>query len=135
MTFTCRVFGGTLLEWRSSLITAPTLYAPGDTPPDIMNSGPFTATLISVSYNATPLNSNFTSTLQVTASRMIMRDATTVMCLSTTANKTDNFTVAGEYCTLYNYTVHFADFVYLIYTPIVYPIDQHRCYFSILVAP
>ena len=28
-----------------------------------------------------------------------MRDETTVMCLSTTANKTDNFTIAGDYCT------------------------------------
>ena len=38
------------------------------------------------------------STLQVTASRMIMRDATAVMCLITTANETDNFTVAGDFC-------------------------------------
>ena len=28
-----------------------------------------------------------------------MRDATAVMCISTTANETDNFTVTGDYCT------------------------------------
>ena len=96
VTFTCRVFGSSSLEWHSPLITQITSYVASATPPMILNRDPLTVSLISVS--GSPLNANFTSTLQVTASRMIMRDATTVMCLSTTANKTDNFTVAGDYC-------------------------------------
>ena len=97
MTFTCRVFGSSSLEWRNPLITQITSYIAIDTPPQILNRDPLTISLISVT--GTPLNANFTSTLQVTASRMIMRDETTVMCLSTTANKTGNFTVAGKNCT------------------------------------
>ena len=94
VTFTCRVVGSSSLEWRSPLITQTTLYTSVSTPPDILIRGPFTISLVSVS--GPTLNANITSTLQVTASRMIMRDATTVMCLSTTANETDNFSVAGE---------------------------------------
>ena len=96
--FTCRVFGSVTLEWRSPLVTQPTVYLPNDRPPRIFTPGLFTAALINVSTNGTNVNTNFTSTLQVTASRMIRREATTVMCLSTSANETDNFTVAGEYC-------------------------------------
>ena len=94
MTFTCRVFRSFTLEWRGPLITQRTLYSPGNTPPRILNRGPFTASLISVS-GSFPVY-NFASTLQVTASRMFLRNETTVMCLSLTANKTDNFTVAGK---------------------------------------
>ena len=90
VTFTCRVFVSTSLEWRSPLITQTTAYVVGDTPPGTLDRNPFTAALSDAS------GTNFTSTLQVTVSRMIMRDETTVMCLSTTANKTDNFTIAGE---------------------------------------
>ena len=93
--FTCQVLESSSLEWRSPLITQTTSYVASATPPMILNRDPFTVSLISVS--GTPLNANFTSALQVTASRMIMRSETTVMCLSTTANKADNFTVAGEY--------------------------------------
>ena len=88
--FTCRVFGSVSLEWRSPLITQTTSYVAADRPPRILDRNPFTASLINVS------GTNFTSTLQVTASRMIMSNETTVMCLSFTANKTDNFTIAGE---------------------------------------
>ena len=88
--FTCQVFGSISLEWRSPLITQTTSYVVGDTPPGTLDRNPFTASLINVS------GTNFTSTLQVTASQMIMSNETTVMCLSTTANKTDNFTIAGE---------------------------------------
>ena len=94
MTFTCRVIGPFSLEWRSPLITQRTLYVPGNTPPRILNRGLFTASLISVSGSF--LIFNFASTLQVTASRMFVRNGTTVMCLSSNANKTDNFTVAGK---------------------------------------
>ena len=94
MIFTCRVFGSSFLEWRSPLITQLTSYTGGSTPPEMLKRHPFTASLISV--NGNTLNANFTSTLQVNASRMVMRDATTVMCLSGAANKTDNFTIAGN---------------------------------------
>ena len=98
MTFTCQVFGSFSLEWRSPLITEQLVYTAIDMPRQILSRGPFTASLINVSTNGTFVNANITSTLQVTASRMIMRDATTVTCLSTTANKTDNFTIAGDFC-------------------------------------
>ena len=93
--FTCRVYGSVSLEWRSPLITQPTSYLATDMPPRILNRGRLSISLINVS--GIPLNANFTSTLQVTASRMIMRDSSTVMCLSgTLKNVTDNFIVAGE---------------------------------------
>ena len=96
MTFTCQVFGSSSLEWRSPLLTQPTSYRARDTPLMILNQGPLTISLISVS--GTTLNANFTSTLQVTASRMITRTESTVMCLSgTLESETDNFTVAGEW--------------------------------------
>ena len=87
--------GSASLEWRSPLITEQTVYTTGSNVDDL-DRNPFTASLIE--RRGSPLNSNFTSTLQVTASQMIMRDETTVMCLSTTANKTDNFTVASKCC-------------------------------------
>ena len=90
--FTCRVFGSFSLEWRSPLITQTTSYT-ASSPPDDLDRSPFTASLVERS--GTGLNLNFTSTLQVTASRTFVREATTVICLSTTANKTDNFIVAG----------------------------------------
>ena len=95
MVITCRVFGSRSLQWRSPLITQTTAYIACDTPPRSLNHDPFTAFLDNVT-GTTP-NANFTFTLQVTVSRMPMRNATTVMCLSTTANKTDNLTVAGVY--------------------------------------
>ena len=65
-------------------------------PPGILNQGPFTISLTSVS--GTTRNANFTSTLQVTASRTITRTETTVTCLSGTLESgTDNFTVAGKW--------------------------------------
>ena len=103
VTFTCRVFGSFSLEWRSPLITRTASFIASNSFPRSLDRGPFTASLINVSTNGTFTNANFTSTLQVTASRMIMRDATTVMCLSTTANETDNFTVAGNFCCIFKY--------------------------------
>ena len=95
MIFTCRVLGGSSLEWRSSLIT-PIKYIPTDTPLQTLNRDPLTVSLISVS--GTNLNANFTSTLQVTVSRMMMRNETTVMCLNSALdNETDNFTMAGTF--------------------------------------
>ena len=94
MTFTCQVFRSSALEWRNPLITQTTSYAAIDTPPNTLPRDPFTATLISVS--GTNLQANFTSTLQVTVSRMMRKNETTVTCLSgTLENATDNFTVAG----------------------------------------
>ena len=94
MTFTCGVFGSSSLEWRGPLITQLTSYTAASIPPDILNRDPFTASLIEKSDSS--VNLNFTSTLEVNASRMFLRDETTVMCLSSNANRTDNFTVAGK---------------------------------------
>ena len=94
VTFTCRVFRSSALEWRNPLITQITSYTALDTPPNILNRGLLAATLISVS--GTNLQANFTSTLQVTVSRTMRRNETTVTCLSgTLENITDNFTVGG----------------------------------------
>jgi len=98
VTFTCQVFGSFSLEWRSPLITRTASFFASNSIPRSFDRGPFTASLINVSTNGTFTNANITSTLQVTASRTIMRDETTVMCLSTAANETDNFTVAGNFC-------------------------------------
>ena len=92
--FTCRVFVSSSLEWRSPLITEQILYTASDRPPRILRRGSFTASLTNVS--GTPLEANFTSTLQVTASTVFMSNAT-VMCLSSTPeSETDNFTAAGK---------------------------------------
>ena len=94
VTFTCRVVGSVSLEWRSPLITQTTSYGAIDTPPAPLIRGPFTAFLIGVS--GTNLNANFNSTLEVTASRMILSTQATVTCLSSTPeSETDNFTTAG----------------------------------------
>ena len=95
VVFTCQVFGSSSLAWRSPLITQRTTYTRISTPPDVLNRDPFTATLINV--NGPNLQANFTSTLQVTVSRMINRTKSTVMCLSDRESETDNFTVAGEW--------------------------------------
>ena len=95
VTFTCRVFRSSALEWRNPLITQSTPYTALDTPPNILPRDPFTATLIDAS--GTNLNANFTSTLQVTVSKMMRRNETTVTCLSgTLKNVTDNFTITGK---------------------------------------
>ena len=95
VTFTCRVFRSSALEWRNPLITQLTSYTALDTPPMILPRGLLTVSLISVS--GTNLDANFTSTLQVTVSRMMRKNETTVTCLSgTLKNVTDNFTVAGK---------------------------------------
>ena len=115
VTFTCRVFESSSLEWRSPLITQPTLYLAFDVPPEVLNRDPFTASLISVSGNN--FNANFTSTLQVTASGMITRTETTVMCRNAASDsETDNFTTAGMWkhlhCAVYMY-------IYVCPTPIL----------------
>ena len=94
VVFNCTVFGSSSLEWRSPLITEQIVYTASDIPPRILSQGPVTASLISVS--GTPLNSNFTSTLQVNGSRMFMRDATVTCHSSTLESETDNFTAAGN---------------------------------------
>ena len=102
VTFTCRVFRSSALEWRNPLITQLTSYTALYTPPNLLPRGPLNATLISVS--GTNLQANFTSTLQVAISRMMRRNETTVMCFSgTLENVTDNFTVAGMWRYLYMY--------------------------------
>ena len=97
VVFTCRVSGSASLEWRSPLITERTTYTATSLPPDTLDRGPFTISLTGVSGENTPLHANLTSTLRVTASQMFMRNEANVMCLSTTANKTDTFAVGGMF--------------------------------------
>ena len=94
VTFTCRVFGSSALEWRSPLLNRPILFLASTMAPLTVNRPSFTAFLIARSGNN--LIANLTSTLQVTASGIFMRNETTVMCLSGTREmEADNFTVAG----------------------------------------
>ena len=95
MVFTCQVFKSSSLEWRSPLITLPTTFSVGSTRGERLRRGQFIATLTDV--NGGNLQANFTSTLQINASRRFMRDKTTVMCLNgSQAGEAGNFTVAGE---------------------------------------
>ena len=75
--FTCQVIGSLYLEWNSPLVTSIT-YTVGDTPPAFMPRPPFFATLTSVTRAG--LNTNFSSTLQVNASRTFQRTDTIIQC-------------------------------------------------------
>jgi len=80
VTFTCQVFESDSFEWRNRLIDS-IAFASDDPVPLSVPSGPFLATLISIEGRNT-LSANFTSTLQVNASRMILPPNTTVECSS-----------------------------------------------------
>ena len=87
VTFTCQVFLSDLLEWNSPLIASIRFLST-----DMLRSvprEPFVATLTSVV--GTTLAANFTATLQVNASRMILPPNTTVECNS----EESDFTTAG----------------------------------------
>ena len=91
MTFTCRVFMSSFLEWRSPHFPAIT-YTAQSTPPDAINrSTTFEAILISVSRGTVPENSNITSILRM----IVPRDQVSVRCLTTQNNETTTFTLTG----------------------------------------
>ena len=88
VTFTCQVFLSDNLEWNSPLIDPPIRFASTDMLQSVRRE-PFVATLTSVV--GTTLAANFTATLQVNASRMILPPNTTVECNS----EESDFTTAG----------------------------------------
>jgi len=93
VTFTCQVIGSASLQWHSPLI-CQIVYTIRTTDP-VVSMPPFTATLTSIAGSG--INSNFTSTLQVTASRMFAWTNTTVECRNQPGvNMSSRFTVAGN---------------------------------------
>ena len=113
VTFTCQVVRSASLQWYSPLIRL-IVYNIRITDP-VISMPPFTANLTSIAGSG--IFSNFTSTLQVTASRMFARSDTTVECRNQPGvNISSRFTVAGNsgdsclppdsktvYCIYYNY--------------------------------
>ena len=93
VTFTCQVIRSASLQWYSPLIRL-IVYNFGTTNP-VVSMPPFTANLTSIGRSG--IFSNFTSTLQVTASRMFARSDTTVECRNQPGvNMSSRFTVAGN---------------------------------------
>ena len=98
VTFTCQVIRSASLQWHSPLIRQ-IVYNIRTTDP-VVSMSPFIANLTSIAGSG--IFSNFTSTLQVTASRMFARINTTVECRNQQrVNMSSRFTVAGnsgDYC-------------------------------------
>ena len=91
VTFTCQVIGSASLPLIRQVV-----YNICNTDP-VVSMPPFTATLTSIARSGT--YSNFTSTLQVTASRMFARSDTTVQCRNQpSVNMSSQFAVAADYC-------------------------------------
>ena len=79
VTFTCQVFKSIFLKWKSPLIRqTPIVFVSGFTVPVSTSRPPFIASLTSIA--GIGLSTNFTSTLQVNASRTFARNHTTVEC-------------------------------------------------------
>ena len=95
VTFTCQVIRSASLQWYSPLIRL-IVYNIRNTDP-VVSMPPFTGNLTSIGRSG--IFSNFTSTLQVTASRMFARSDTTVECRNQPGvNMSSQFTVAADYC-------------------------------------
>ena len=94
-TFTCQVNGSLVLQWYGPLISQdPIIFSIDPAAPVVVSRSSFTATLISITRSGS--NSDFTSTLQVNASRRFARSDTTVECRNQLGvNKSSRFTVAG----------------------------------------
>ena len=90
MTFTCEVYDGFLLRWNSPLITQ-ILYALADSVPTTTPRSPFFATLTNRTGSGP---ANFTSTLQVNASRNF--SDTTIECRNQASeSEQSNFQATG----------------------------------------
>ena len=93
VNFDCQVFDGFFLRWDSPLIT-PITYTSTRTAPFSTSSPPFLATLTS-RIGSGP--ANFTSTLQVTASRDLSNSDTTVECRNQASDSEQlNFATPGK---------------------------------------
>ena len=95
VTFTCHVNRSATLQWHSSRIRH-IVYSILTTDP-VVSMPPFLANLTSIARSG--INSNFTSTLQVTASTVLSRGDTTVECRNQQGvNMSSTFRNAGNYC-------------------------------------
>ena len=94
VTFTCQVVGSLSLQWDSQLIRQdPIIFSIDPVAPVVVSRSSFIA-LTSITRSGT--NSNFTSTLQVNASRTFTRSDTSVECRNQFGvNESSRFTVAG----------------------------------------
>ena len=95
VTFTCRVIGSLSLQWDSQLIRQdPIIFSIDPVAPVVVSRSSFIATLTSVTRSGS--SSNFTSTLQVNASRTFARSDTTVECRNQLGvNESSRFTATG----------------------------------------
>ena len=95
VTFTCQVFRSVFLKWNSPLIRqTPVVFVTGFTALVSTSRPPFTATLTSIA--GIGLNTNFTSTLQVNASRTFAKNDTSVGCRNLQGiGEESKFTVSG----------------------------------------
>ena len=95
VTFTCQVFRSVFLKWNSPLIhQTPIVFVSGFTTQVSTSRPPFIATLTSIA--GIGLNTNFTSTLQVNASRTFAKNQTIVECRNQRrVTEKSKFTVAG----------------------------------------
>ena len=118
VTFTCQVIRSASLQWYSPLIRL-IVYTTRPDDPVIVSRSPFIATRTSIARSG--FNSNFTSTLQVTASETFARNDTTVECRNQPGvSMSSRFTVAGnsgDYCQTLTYTS--SKTVYCIYSIII----------------
>ena len=103
--FNCQVNRSLSLQWYSPLIRL-IVYTTRLDDPAVVSRSPFIATRTSIARSG--LNSNFTSTLQVTASRAFTMNDTTVECRNQPGvSMSSRFTVAGnsgECCQTLTYT-------------------------------
>ena len=96
VTFTCHVLRSIFLQWKNPLIRqTPVIFVTGFTAPVSFLRPPFIATLTSIA--GIGLNTNFTSTLQVNASKTFAKNQTTVQCRNQQhVTEESRFTVAGS---------------------------------------
>ena len=96
VTFTCHVLRSIFLQWNSPLIRQiPVVFVTGFTALASTSRPPFTVTLTSIA--GIGLNTNFTSTLQVNASRTFAKNQTTVQCRNhRRVTEESKFTVADS---------------------------------------
>ena len=95
--FTCHVLRSVFLQWNSPLICqTPFVFVTGFTAPLSLLTPPFTTTLTSIA--GIGLNTNFTSILQVNASRIFGKNDTDVLCRNLQGiGEESKFTVSVTY--------------------------------------
>ena len=100
VTFTCQVVQSVSLQWESPL-TTPIIFD-FTSPQQSIPRRPFIITLTSIVGSG--IMTNFTSILQVNASRTFARTNTIVMCLNQLrVSEESSFTVAGNWWIVYTY--------------------------------